>query len=64
MEKQAVNITNEELNDFMSQLDGFMRQIQGMKSTIEVLQDKELMNDIIESEKFEKKKTKLLDIEI
>ena len=64
MEKQVVNITNRELNDFMRQLDEFMRQIQGMKSTIEILQDEELMSDIIESENQEKKKAKLLDVKV
>ena len=44
MEKQAINITKQELNDFMM-------QIEGIKSTIEILQNKELIDDIQESEK-------------
>jgi len=63
MEKENSNITNEELNDFMVQLNEFVKQIQGMKSTIEILQNKELMGNIAESENFEKKKAKLLSIE-
>ncbi len=43
MEKQTMNITREEL-------DGFMRQIEGIKSTIEILQDRDLMDNIKESE--------------
>ncbi|HJZ18799.1 MAG TPA: hypothetical protein VJ208_01725 [Candidatus Nanoarchaeia archaeon] len=47
MEKE-INVTREELDDFM-------RQIEGIKSTIEILQDKELMRDIEESEENRKK---------
>ena len=42
MEKQTF-VTREELNELM-------KQIEGVKSTIEILQDKELMNQIKESE--------------
>ena len=43
MEEQRVNITNEELREFM-------RQIEGIKSTIEILQDRELVEELKESE--------------
>ena len=48
MEKQSSNITREELEEFM-------RQIEGIKSTIEILQNKELMREIKESEELERK---------
>ncbi len=38
-----MNVTREELEDFM-------RQIEGIKATIEILQDKKLMEEIRESE--------------
>ena len=57
MEKETVNITREELEDFM-------RQIEGIKSTIEILQDKELMSQIAESEKLKKKGVKPFKINI
>ena len=57
MEKETVNITREELEDFM-------RQIEGIKSTIEILQDKELMSQITESEKLKKKGVKPFKINI
>ena len=43
MEKQTF-VTREELNEFM-------RQLESMKSTIEILQDKEMMGQHKESEK-------------
>jgi uncharacterized HAD superfamily protein len=43
MENKIINITREELDDFM-------RQIEGIKSTIEILQSRELMKQIDESE--------------
>lgn len=57
MEKGIVNITKKELDDFM-------RQIEGIKSTIEILQSKELMNDIRESENLEKKGVKPFKISV
>jgi len=47
MEKQTF-VTREELNELM-------KQIEGIKSTIEILQDKESMKNIRESEELEKK---------
>lgn len=55
-QKQIMNITREELDDFM-------RQIEGIKSTIEILQDKEAMKTIKESEELEKKGVKPWKIE-
>ena len=49
MEKQTY-VTKEELDEFYGKLDEAMRQIQGIKSTIEILQDKEMMQDIRETE--------------
>ena len=43
MEKQTF-VTREELNEFM-------KQLESMKSTIEILQDKEMMSQHKESEK-------------
>ena len=57
MEKQIINITKEELDDFM-------RQIDGIKSTIEILQNKELMGQIKESEELERKRINPLKINI
>jgi len=57
MEKQEF-VTKKELDEFNEKLDGFMRQIQGIKSTIEILQDEEAMNEIIESEELERKGVK------
>ena len=51
MEKKNVNITREELDDFM-------RQLEGMKSTIEILQNKDLMGQIRESEELKRKGVK------
>jgi len=44
MENETINVTREELENFM-------RQIEGIKSTIEILQNKEVMKEIEESEK-------------
>lgn len=52
-----INITKEELDDFM-------RQIDGIKSTIEILQNKELMGQIRESEELERKRVKSLRINV
>ncbi len=57
MEKQIINITKEELDDFM-------RQIDGIKSTIEILQNRELMSQIKESEELERKRINPLKINI
>lgn len=57
MEKQNSNITREELEEFM-------RQIEGIKSTIEILQNKELMKEIKESEELERKGADFLKLEI
>ena len=50
MEKQTF-VTREELNELM-------KQIEGVKSTIEILQDKELMEQIEESEKAKRRGVK------
>ena len=57
MEKQTY-ITKKELDEFMEKLHEYMRQIQGIKSTIEILQDKEAMEMIRESEELERKEVK------
>ncbi|MEK6842787.1 MAG: hypothetical protein AABX84_03140 [Nanoarchaeota archaeon] len=57
MEKETINITREELDDFM-------RQIEGIKSTIEILQNKELMKQIEESEELKKRGVKLFKINV
>ena len=57
MERQIINITKKELDDFM-------RQIDGIKSTIEILQNKELMGQIRESEELERKRVKPLRINV
>ena len=49
MEKQEF-ATKEELTEFSEKLDESLREIQGLKSTIEILQDKEAMKDIRETE--------------
>ena len=46
--EQKVYITKEELKDFK-------KEIEGIKSTIEILQDKEIMESIKESEEAEAK---------
>jgi len=51
MEKQTF-VTREELNEFM-------RQLESMKSTIEILQDKEMMGQHKESEKLLKEGVEL-----
>jgi len=56
MEKHVINITKEELDEFM-------RQIEGIKATIEILQNKELKNQIKESEEnIKNNKVKKLEI--
>jgi len=57
MESKSVNITKEELDDFM-------RQIEGIKSTIEILQDKNLMKQVKTSERLKKKKAKLIKLNV
>ncbi|MBU2503955.1 MAG: hypothetical protein KJ879_02790 [Nanoarchaeota archaeon] len=57
MEKQNTNISKEELNEFM-------KQIEGVKSTIEILRDENLMNQIKESEELERKGAKSLKINV
>lgn len=51
MQRQETFVTREELDDFM-------RQLEGIKSTIEILQDKEMMAQIEESEEAERKGVK------
>lgn len=57
MEKQTF-VTKEELDKFKEELDDVMRKIHGLKSTIEILQDKEAMEMIRESEELERKGVK------
>ena len=57
MEKKSVNVTREELNEFM-------KQIEGIKSTIEILQNDEIMGQIRESEQLKKSGAKLLNLDI
>ena len=57
MEKQITNVTKEELEDFM-------KQIEGIKATIEILQDKELMKQIKESEILKKQGARPIRINI
>jgi len=57
MEEKAINITREELDEFM-------REVEGIKSTIEILQDKELMSQIEESEKLQRKGVKPIKLNI
>ena len=57
MENETTNITREELDDFM-------RQIEGIKSTIEILQNRELMEQIEESEELKKKGVKPFNINV
>jgi uncharacterized lipoprotein YehR (DUF1307 family) len=63
MEKQTY-VTKEELDKFVEKLDEYMRQIRGIKSTIEILQDKEAMEMIKDSEELETKGEKLRKINI
>lgn len=63
MEKQ-IYVTKEDLDEFKEKLDEFMRQIQGLKSTIEILQDKEAMEEIRESENNRKEGKYLKKIDI
>ena len=46
------------------ELELLKREVEGIKSTIEILQDKEIMDEIIESEIFEQKGEALKEIEI
>lgn len=57
METGIVNITKKEL-------DNFMKQIEGIKSTIEILQDKKMMEQIAESERLEREGTESFEIKI
>jgi len=57
MENKKVNITREELEDFM-------RQIEGIKSTIEILQNKELIDEIEGSENLKKQSIKPIKLDI
>ncbi len=57
MEQEKINITRKELDDFM-------RQIEGIKSTIEILQNKELMSQIEESEEAKKRGVKPWELKI
>ena len=57
MEEKAINITREELDEFM-------REVEGIKSTIEILQDKELMSQIEESEELQRKGVKPIKLNI
>jgi len=57
MEKETLNITKEELNDFM-------RQIDGIKSTVEILQNRELMRQIEESEELKKRNINPFKIDV
>ena len=56
MMEEQINITKKELDEFNEKLDEHMRQIQGIKSTIEILQDKDAMDMIRESEELERKR--------
>lgn len=55
METDKVNITRQEL-------DSFMKQIEGIKSTIEILQNKEMMEQIVESEKLKQEGAETLEL--
>jgi hypothetical protein len=46
------------------ELEGFMMQIEGIKSTIEILQNKEAMKQIEESERLEKEGAESFEIKI
>ncbi|MBU1252401.1 MAG: hypothetical protein KJ905_02300 [Nanoarchaeota archaeon] len=48
--KKQLTITKEDLEGFMGQLDDFTRKVEGIKSTIAILQDRESMQTIRESE--------------
>ncbi len=50
-----MNITREEL-------DNFMKQIEGIKSTIEILQNKEMVEQIAESEKLKQEGAKTFEL--
>ncbi len=51
-QKQIMNVTREEL-------DNFMRELESLKSTIEILRNEEAMKNIEESERLLKKGVKL-----
>jgi len=57
MESDTISITREELEDFM-------RQVEGIKATIEILQDKKLMEEIRESENLRKQGAKSIKLNI
>ena len=52
-----MNITKEEL-------DGFMKQLESIKATIEILQNEEIMNQIKESENLRKQGVKPIKIDV
>jgi len=62
--EEKININSEELSELNEKLAQFIRQAQGIKSTIEILQDKEAMDMIRESEELEKKGVTPIKIEI
>ena len=62
MEEQI--ISREELDEFKEKLNEHMREIQGIKSTIEILQDKEAMEMIRESEELERTGAELRKIDL
>ena len=45
------------------ELDSFMLELEGIKSSIEILQNKEMMNEIKESEENRKRKIEISEIE-
>jgi len=55
MEGSTTDVTREEL-------DAFMLELEGLKSTIEILQNKEMMEQIRESERLEKGGAELMDV--
>ena len=46
------------------ELDSFMLELEGIKSSIEILQNKEMMNEIKESEENRKRKIEISEIRI
>jgi len=62
--EENINISSNELKLLNEKLDEFMRQVQGIKSTIELLQDKEAMDMIKESENLERDKETPIKINI
>jgi len=63
MEKQ-ICIKKQELDEFNEKLDNSLRQIQGIKSTIEILQNKEAMEMIKESEELEREGLEPIKIDV